>query len=241
MSSKENSNIHSPPPLFTRTRTVSLLALMFILLAVIGGYTAGISGVMLGLGAAIWIGTFVIWASRKVDIRIAAVQLDDSAKRFISEAIAGSDDRGANGGVGEIRLIAHRPGRQSLSAKQAEIHAKHGMPGLDVAQGYIFLEVTQDGSVSHDMLKVHGVMSKEFKVLQCKSPAVPNAIAALLLSIRDETGQIPHVYLGWTDGHPLTYVLRYALFGEGETAPITREILRRRETDPQRRPIVHVS
>lgn len=243
MSSKDfNPNIQTATPLFTRTRTVSLLAIIFITFSVIGGYAAGVNGVMLGLGAALWMATFVIWASRTVDIRIATVELDERAMHFISEAISGSSKQNVSGEpVGEVRLIAHRPGRQSLPSKQAEIHAKHGMSGLDAVQDCIFLEVTQDGSVSHDKLKVHGVTASGFKVLQCKSPAVPNAIGALLLKIRDETGKTPHVYLGWTDGHPLTYVVKYVLFGEGETAPITREILRRREPDPEKRPIVHVS
>ena len=77
-------------------------------------------------------------------------------------------------------------------------------------------------------------------VLRCKSPAIPNAIAALLLHIRDRTGKIPHVYFGWTEGNPITYLLKFLAFGEGDTAPVTREVLRQAEADPLRRPRVHV-
>ena len=47
------------------------------------------------------------------------------------------------------------------------------------------------------------------RVLRCVSPAIPNAIAALLLYIRDETGQIPHAYFGWTEGNPIAYLLKF--------------------------------
>jgi hypothetical protein len=76
--------------------------------------------------------------------------------------------------------------------------------------------------------------------LRCESAAVPNAIAALLLHIRDTTGKIPHVYFGWTEGNPITYVLRFVAFGEGDTAPVTREVLRQAIDDPAMRPRVHV-
>jgi hypothetical protein len=69
---------------------------------------------------------------------------------------------------------------------------------------------------------------------------VPNAIAALLLHLRDKTGKIPHVYFGWSEGNPVAYLVRYILFGEGDTAPVTREILRQAEHNPKLRPNVHV-
>jgi len=69
---------------------------------------------------------------------------------------------------------------------------------------------------------------------------VPNAIAALLLHIRDQTGSIPHVYFEWTEGNPVIALLWFLLFGEGDIAPVTREVLRKAERDPERRPVVHV-
>jgi hypothetical protein len=78
-------------------------------------------------------------------------------------------------------------------------------------------------------------------VLRCTALAVPNAIAALLLAIRDRTGAIPHAYFGRTVGNPLTFVLKYLALGEGDTAPVTREVLRLAEPDADRRPRIHVA
>jgi len=90
------------------------------------------------------------------------------------------------------------------------------------------------------VLLVRGARVEGYRVLRARSPAIPNAIAALLLHIRDRTGKIPHVYFGWTEGNPVTYLLKFLAFGEGDTAPVTREVLRQAEVDPLRRPRVHV-
>jgi len=97
-----------------------------------------------------------------------------------------------------------------------------------------------DASNFSEFLKIEGKQVGPYRVLACQSAAIPNAIAALLLYIRDRTGLIPHVYFGWTEGNPVTYLLKFLAFGEGDTAPVTREVLRETEHDPLRRPRVHV-
>ena len=77
-------------------------------------------------------------------------------------------------------------------------------------------------------------------MLRGESTVAPNAIAAFLLYLRDETGKTPNCYLGWTEGNPYAYVIRYILFGEGDTAPVTHEVVREAEPNLERRPIIHV-
>jgi hypothetical protein len=69
---------------------------------------------------------------------------------------------------------------------------------------------------------------------------VPNGLAATLLAIRDRTGKRPHAYFGWTEGNPLKYLTRFVIFGEGDIAPVTREILRQTDPNPATRPAIHV-
>jgi hypothetical protein len=104
-----------------------------------------------------------------------------------------------------------------------------------------FVEVRPgDASEFSDRLRVSGVDIGGHHVLRCVSPAIPNAIAAVLLFVRDFTGKIPHAYFGWTEGNPIAYLLKFLAFGEGDTAPVTREVLRQTEPNPLRRPRIHV-
>jgi hypothetical protein len=112
------------------------------------------------------------------------------------------------------------------------------IPGEDPV---IFLEVRLgDVSEFSGKIRVRGVRIGNHRVLRTTSPSIPNAIAAFLLNVRDTTGQIPHAYFGWTEGNPATYVLKFIFFGEGDTAPMTREVLRQAEPEPSRRPAIHV-
>ena len=46
--------------------------------------------------------------------------------------------------------------------------------------------------------------------------------------------------VGSTEGNPLKFLGRFIFFGEGDIAPVTREILRQTEDDPKKRPAIHV-
>lgn len=166
-------------------------------------------------------------ALRSTELRIKQISLDQTAQKFIKESCKET-----------IRIVAHRPGGLAYDRKEKEARETH-----NIYEGpLIFLEV-KPGDASEftdEILEVKGVQQGKHKVLKCESPAVPNAIAALLLHIRDLTHQQPHVYFGWTEGNPVTYVLKYLFFGEGDTAPVTREVLRQAENNPKKRPYVHV-
>jgi hypothetical protein len=171
-------------------------------------------------------------ALRSTELRVHGFELDDTARRYIDAvALPGRP----------IRIIANRPGTglpSEYEDKLREASDSHHVPREDQV---LFLEVQLgDASEFSDVLRVRGVNVGGHHILRSKSPAIPNAIAALLIYIRDQTGQIPHVYFGWTEGNPITYLLKFLAFGEGDTAPVTREVLRQFEPDPLRRPRVHV-
>ena len=104
---------------------------------------------------------------------------------------------------------------------------------------YIASTIEADGRLLAT-LNVTGVDVEGYRVLRCTSPAIPNAIAGLLLDMRDRTHSIPHAYFGWSEGNPFAYLLKFLAFGEGDTAPVCREVLRQAESDPERRPRIHV-
>ena len=169
---------------------------------------------------------------RSTELRVHGFEPDDTAMKYIWEA--------ARSG-GAIRIIANRPGSglpEEYQDKLREAIDSHHVPPDEPV---LFLEIQPgDASEFSDVLKLRGVDVGGYRVLRSRSPAIPNAIAALLIYIRDQTGQIPHVYFGWTEGNPIAYLLKFLAFGEGDTAPVTREVLRQFEADPQRRPRVHV-
>ena len=169
---------------------------------------------------------------RSTELRQERIEIDETARRFIDEAAR----------QGDIHIVAHRRRTgndpEEYARKEREQREdNHIPPGEQI----LFLEVeVEDASEFEDVLEVRGVEVGGHKVLRAVSSVVPNAIAALLLHLRDTTGRTTHCYFGWTEGNPIIYLFRYLLFGEGDTAPVTHEVLREAEPDAQRRPAIHV-
>jgi hypothetical protein len=210
----------------------------FLAIALVFSYTTitniierpeGIKIASLFIGAIVVV-SFISRALRSTELRVDRVEMNDAARAFIEEARKGT-----------IRIIANRPDRGDVDEYRLKEKQERWNNHIPAGDPVLFFEV-RPGDVSEfsGVLRVRGVQVGAYKVLRTRSPAVPNAIAAFLLHARDVTGQIPHVYFGWTEGNPIWYVLKFIFFGEGDTAPVTHEILRQAEHDPSRRPAVHV-
>ena len=210
----------------------------FILISLIFAYTTVVNiveqpeGIKIALVfvIAIVISSLISRVWRSTELRVERVELDDVAREFISQAARGT-----------IRIVTNRCDRGDSAEYQVKEKEKRTDNHIPVGEPILFFEVTPgDASEFSGVLNIRGERVEGFRVLRTESPAVPNAIAAFLLYLRNETGKLPHVYFGWSEGNPLSYLLKYIAFGEGDTAPVTHEVLRIAEKDPEQRPIVHV-
>ncbi|WP_368498011.1 amino acid transporter [Herbiconiux sp. A18JL235] len=177
---------------------------------------------------------------RSFQLRATSVTFDPEALDYL---LSDADE------YDSLRIIAHEPDAPA-GTSDAELAAEYRQKideerrdaGIPRGTPVIFLEVIpSDSSDFEEDLVVHGEARLGYRVLTVRSGNIPNTIASVLLEMRELTGVVPDVYFSWTEGSPISNMLRYLVTGTGEVAPVTREVLRRAESDPRHRPEVHVS
>ena len=218
---------------------------MFLIISLVFAYTTivnifertdGIKIASFFIGAIILI-SLISRAYRSTELRVNRVTLDEEAKRFIAETQQGV-----------VRIVTNRMETGTIDEYEWKEKEKRDANHIPASDPILFFEVAiSDASEFSGKLHIRGERVGKYRILRTESPVVPNAIAALMLHLRDkylqdrpEPNNLPHVYFGWSEGNPITYLLKFIAFGEGDTAPVTHEVLRQAEKVPERRPIVHV-
>jgi hypothetical protein len=171
-------------------------------------------------------------ALRSTELRICEVELDENARALLAE----DHDQ-------VIRFVARRPRPvetpEALDAADRTIRETHG---LREDEQLFFVEIVRgDASEFEDTLYVTGRKVGRHAVLEAKSAAIANSMAAFMIHLEKVTGKLPHGYFQWTEGNPIGNLFRFLILGEGDVAPLTHEVLRRAVRNPKHRPIVHVS
>ncbi|MER5886679.1 amino acid transporter [Streptomyces sp. NPDC001941] len=180
---------------------------------------------------AILLTSFASRVHRAFELRAADVTFDDTALRLVDAAAE----------AGPLRIIANEPQEHSTLEYRVKEYSQREETHIPEGGPVLFLEVViKDSSDFTTDLEVHGVEKHGVRILRVRGAGVPNTIAAVLMQLRERTGQVPHVYFNWTEGHPVSHLLRFLVFGDGEVAPVTREVLRRADSNPKSRPRVHV-
>lgn len=170
--------------------------------------------------------------SRTTELRAEKIEFDEAARRFVTESIEHDS---------ALTLIANKRQNGDELEYDRKEWAQRNVNPVPGAADVLFVEIEiSDPSDFSGLLRVRGVEVDGHRVLRAESPAVPNAIAAILLALRDSTGLRPNCHFHWTEGSPLYQAVRYLVLGRGDTAPVVRDIVRKIEPDRARRPGIHV-
>ncbi|CRK57206.1 FIG00817729: hypothetical protein [Alloactinosynnema sp. L-07] len=218
-----------------RTATIGFTVLTLVMLyALVENIIEKPDGIAISAAfiAGILVISLISRVSRTTELRAERIEFDEAARRFVTDTLA-HDNR--------ITLIANKRQAGDAAEYAEKENEQRGMNPVPGTADVMFLEIdVTDPSQFSGVLTVRGVEIDGHRILRAESPAVPNAVAAILFALRDTTGVRPHCHFEWSEGSPLHHVFRYLLLGQGDTAPVVREILRKHEPDPSLRPGVHV-
>ncbi|AKT51029.1 hypothetical protein [Arsenicicoccus sp. oral taxon 190] len=171
-----------------------------------------------------------IW--RSTELRVAGVEIDDAADVVLARAAIGRQP---------IRFIANKMQAGDVEEYDEKERIVRDRNHIAPDEQVVFLEVRiSDASDFASPVQVTAGRAGDHQILRCSGTSVSNVLAAFLLYVRDLMPEPPHAYFEWSERDPMDNVMRFLSGGEGDIPPLTHEILRLAEPDPDRRPRIHV-
>ena len=133
-------------------------------------------------------------------------------------------------------LVPHRPGRNTLAEKEAEIRKRHRLTS-DVPIIFIEADVGDPSDfLQQPLMKIDRDDGREIiRVSRCAS--VAHVLAAIALEFR-HVGRPPELIFGWSEESPLAANLSFLLMGRGNVPWMVHDLIRRAEPELAKRPRV---
>jgi hypothetical protein len=215
------------PLFFRRVFTWPVLIVFGLAIAAVAGrYPSGL-GIAGWFILAILVTSILSRVLRSTELRFGGFAFVDETSRFLWESL-----RFLEFPV----LVPHCPGHRGLAAKEEAIRKRHRLtPDVPV----VFIEAYLGDASDFWQRPLVEVVQEEgrflIRIRRCVSVAHTLAAAALEMS-RESTP--PEVHFGWSDERPVTANLGFLLFGQGNVPWMVRELIRKAEPDPARRPHV---
>jgi hypothetical protein len=166
---------------------------------------------------------------RTTELRFGGFQYADDESRFLWESMKSLE---------LPILVPHRPGRRNLEDTEKVIRKRHRLAD-DLTIVFIEAEIG-DPSVFENLPLLKVVQDRGKFILRIKDcHSIAHALAAVGLEL-SRVGKPPEMHFGWSNERPLSANLNFVLFGEGNIPWMVRELVRRAEPNPERRPAIFI-
>ncbi|MBL8866409.1 MAG: amino acid transporter [Planctomycetia bacterium] len=175
--------------------------------------------------ATILITSLISRFARSKELRFSGFRMADAQSHLLWDAIREMD---------LTVLVPHRPGRRSLAEKESAIRREHRIP-RDLM--IVFIEVELSDASDFAPQPIVKVQQEEgrYVIDITEAASISHTLAAVALEM-GKVGRPPEIHFGWTDESPVSGTLGFLLFGEGNVPWMVRDLLKRAEPDPNKRP-----
>ena len=168
--------------------------------------------------------------ARSHELRFAGFKMADPSSRLLWDTIRHEE---------LSVLVPHRPGRRSLAEKERTIRREHRIP-RDLMITFIEVELADTSEFVGEPVMTVFQEEGRYVVKITGAASIAHTLAAVALEMK-KVGKPPEIHFGWTEESPVSGTLGFLLFGEGNVPWAVRELLRRAEPDPEKRPLIIIA